>query len=52
MNYPFSIHENAMEVANNLAMLTKTSVESCYQNLDHYEMNRIAKVLNEASTTK
>ena len=49
VNYPFSIHENAMEVANNLAMLTKTTVESCYQNLDHYEMNRIAKVLNEAN---
>lgn len=50
VNYPFKMYENALEVANNIALLTKTTIDACYQEMNLNTLNQVSQLISDSNT--
>lgn len=48
INYPFAMHENALEVCQDLAQLTRHTIEACYQELQNDTLQKACQLLTQA----
>lgn len=46
VNYPFQMDENILEISNNIAILTKTTIDTCYKELNTHTLHKVSNLIN------